>query len=521
MGTPKSANDYVILSDLHLAEGRNPSTRRYCRLESFFYDRPFEKLLVHLSRMAEQKGRTWTLVFNGDMIDFLRVTSLPERGNRPKGIPPITSTKQKYGLGTSPAESKWQLERVVKGHPLFFEALARFLLEGHQVVILKGNHDVHWFWPEVRYRFLELLEGFLRNVDPVSPPGATEISEALDRLHFRSWSLYEKGLLYVEHGNQYDPTNAFQNFLYPVRRDPESPVDRYDLELPFGSFFIRFFFNKIQLQFPKAPYYRHASTFFYTLWRRHFYASWYVVKTYLPYFFRALRDVKTRAGPQHEEIARKNERLIRNTGEEYGEPRAVREIAALQEAPAYENKLEFLLMLLEKPAKRFATALGGLLLLSFFWNFLSDWIPRSGLNVVLRSGFSLILDYGFILLGFVWLLAVFRPTKASLSHREADPETLREKAARIASLLRVRYVVFGHSHVEDIWRVPGREAWYVNTGTWTPLIEEEERTLRPEVHFPVLLVEEGKARLMRWNSDAGELEDLPVLEDCEVPWQTG
>ncbi len=37
--------------------------------------------------------------------------------------------------------------------------------------------------------------------------------------------------------------------------------------------------------------------------------------------------------------------------------------------------------------------------------------------------------------------------------------------------------------------------------------------IRPEVHFPVFLVEDGLARLARWNNEVGELEDLPILED--------
>ena len=139
MNRRKTRFNYVILSDLHLAEGKKKATGQISRFEAFLFDRPFERLLLHLQEKAEQRDHLWTLVFNGDLIDFLRITSIPDPNHPPKGLPPITPTKQKYGLGSSAAESKWQLERVVEGHPVFFGALARFLLQGHRVVILKGK----------------------------------------------------------------------------------------------------------------------------------------------------------------------------------------------------------------------------------------------------------------------------------------------------------------------------------------------------------------------------------------------
>jgi UDP-2,3-diacylglucosamine pyrophosphatase LpxH len=513
MDKRKNRFNYVILSDLHLSEGKKRATGHISRFEGFLFDRPFERLLLHLHNRAQERDHRWTLVFNGDLIDFLRVTSIPDPNHPPKGLPPITPTKQKYGLGSSAAESKWQLERVVEGHPVFFRALARFLLQGHRVVILKGNHDVNWFWPEVRYRFMELMEAFLREIDSRDRKSEQRISGALDRLHFRSWSIYIKNLIYIEHGNQYDPTNSFRNFLYPVLIDPESPVGRFELDFPFGSFFIRYFFNMIELRFPTAPHYRNVSAFFYTIRRKHLYAFWHVVRNYFPYFFRTLQKVQTRRGPRHREIRDKNLQLVRKVGDEYGEQKATEEIARLQKAPAYENKLDFLMTILKRPAKKFAAAVGGLIVLSFFWNILSEWILGAGQNLVMKTTLSVIFDYGFIVVGLVWLFLVLRPTKEGVSYREVEPRELRKTAARIAEMLDVKYVTFGHSHVEDAWKVPGRNTWYFNTGTWTPFIDEERHLIRPEVHFPVLLVEDNRARLMRWNNHVGELEMLPILED--------
>jgi hypothetical protein len=269
----------------------------------------------------------------------------------------------------------------------------------------------------------------------------------------------------------------------------------------------------IQIRFPTAPYYRNVSAFFYTIRRKHLYAFWHVAKNYFPYFFRTLQKVQTRRGPRYREIREKNLRLVRKIGEEYGNKGIVEQIAKLQEAPAYENKLDFLMTILKRPAKKFAAAVGGLILLSFFWNILSEWILGAGQNLVMKTTLSVIFDYGFIVVGLVWLFLILRPTKEGTSYREVEPRELRKKAAKIAEWLDVKYVTFGHSHVEDAWKVPGRDTWYFNTGTWTPFIDEDNHVIRPEVHFPVFLVEDGRARLMRWNSQAGELEPLPILED--------
>jgi UDP-2,3-diacylglucosamine pyrophosphatase LpxH len=513
MNKRKARFNYVILSDLHLSEGRKKATGQISRFEGFLFDRPFERLLSHLQKRTEKGGHPWTLIFNGDLIDFLRVTSIPDPNHPPKGLPHITPTKQKYGLGSSAAESKWQLERVVEGHPVFFRALARFLLDGHRVVILKGNHDVNWFWPEVRYRFMEMMETFLREIDPTDRKTEQRIAGALDRLLFRSWSIYVKKLLYIEHGNQYDPTNAFLNFMYPVLIDPESPVGRFEIDLPFGSFFIRYFFNMIQLRFPAAPHYRNISSFFYTIRTKHLYAFWHVVRHYFPYFFRTLKKVQTRRGPKHREIREKNLQLIRRVGEEYGEKSTIEAIAKLQEAPAYENKLDFLMTILKRPARKFTAAVGGLILLSLFWNILTEWILGAGQNLVMKTTLSVIFDYTFIVIGLTWLFLGLRPTEEGGAYREVEPRELRKKAAQIAEMLDVRYVTFGHSHVEDAWKIPGRNSWYFNTGTWTPFVDEDKHVIRPEVHFPALLVEDGLARLARWNNEVGELEELPILED--------
>lgn len=513
-----TACDFVVLSDLHLSEGRDPSTLRVSRLENFFLDGPFQRMLCHLHDIAQNRGRRWILILNGDFMDFLRVTRIPDPSRLPAGLPPISPTKARYGLGTSPAESKWQLERIFEGHPEFFQGLARFLLCGHQLVILKGNHDVNWFWPEVRYRFLELLEDCMRRLERNGQSAGDDerIAQALDGVEIRPWVYYVPDLLYVEHGNQYDPVNAFRNFLYPMLLDPECPAGRYEIDLPFGSFFIRYFFNKIEAHDSTAANYVRPSSYFSTLLGRQFYVVWNVARNYLPSFTRTWRKTRQRRDGRYRDIESRNRRLVEETGEEYGKPEAFVRIAALHETPIAGGRSEFLSRMLSRPLRRLLITVAGLVGLSFVWSFLTEWILGSATSLLVRSTTSLVLNYAFIFAGILWFLFSLRPGPEAVLYRESDPRVLRAAAARISDILQVRYVTFGHSHMEDIWKVPGRHTWYFNTGTWTPVLDAENRIVRPALHMPVLLVENGQARLARWNDGCGRFEDLPVLKDPEL-----
>ena len=504
----------AILSDLHLGEGVHPVTRRVSRLENFYFDHEFERLLTHLQQRRDETGKPWMLIINGDLIDFLRVTSLPKSPQETSDLAHISPTKRKYGLGTSPAESKWQLEQVIAGHPVVFRSLALFAFAGNRVVIIKGNHDVNWFWPAVRYRFLEKMEGFMREVCSTCGQDENKVAEALDRFEIRQWVYYIEGLLYVEHGNQYDPSNAFKHFLYPLLIDPESPVDLYEIDLPFGSFFLRYFFNKIEYYNPRAANYRYTSSYFHTLWGRHFYEFWNVARNYFPYFFRTLRKFRTREGQNYREIREHHLREIDRIGEEdYGKRDAFREIAGLHQTHAYETGFDFLVSILKRPIKKMAGALVAVLLLSLLGNLFSQAILSSHLNLFLRTTLGLFIEYGFIILAIVAALMFLRPTPGGTTFREAEPETLRQKAAQIARILRVPYITFGHSHVADMWKVPGVDTWYFNTGTWMPFIDLENQIVRPEVQFPVITIENGTARFLRWNPRDNALEDQVLLEE--------
>ena len=82
------------------------------------------------------------------------------------------------------------------------------------------------------------------------------IQSVEDLLSFEDRFFFEEDLLYVEHGNQYELFNFFDVFHHPTI----SGHDQY-LELPPGSLFVRYFFNKIEAAFPFADNLRPISRF--------------------------------------------------------------------------------------------------------------------------------------------------------------------------------------------------------------------------------------------------------------------
>lgn len=202
--------DIIIVSDLHLNEGINSPN------EDFFYDDEFSKFLKSFKKRTK-------LIINGDFVDFLQVTQLPIK------TVGLRHSEIIYGLSTEEEKSAWKLRYVIHNHRVFFEALIDFVIKGNKIMIIKGNHDVDFFWPAVKQTFYQELKRIKAH------------KNIKNNIEFREWFYYEKGLLYVEHGNQYDEINSFCNFLNPILS-----FNKKELELPLGSFFVRYFFNKIE-----------------------------------------------------------------------------------------------------------------------------------------------------------------------------------------------------------------------------------------------------------------------------------
>ncbi len=184
-----------------------------------------------------------------------------------------------------------QLADVYRGHQRMFQGLAWFLAQGNRLIVLRGNHDPQWYWPEVQLAFV----GWLKNAYvelrkeckspdnyelPVSAPEledylpARKLEEFEARIDLdHSWYYYRDRLAYFEHGGQQEAVDAHRFFLLPVYYEdapatahrkttiqpgnPQSwlpalqasPVEN-EIEPPLGSLGQVFFVNNLETQFP-------------------------------------------------------------------------------------------------------------------------------------------------------------------------------------------------------------------------------------------------------------------------------
>lgn len=167
-----STTSLLVISDLHLADGRNA-------LEGFRSQQQeaFEGFLrAVLPGGSLQIPSPPTLIINGDCFDFLAVPPYPADGL------------------TTPALGLEKLALIAAAHEPFFVALRAFLDQGGRLTFLIGNHDIELCFAEVRAEVARLL-------DPTRAYA--------ERLHFCLDQTYQPAPdVSLEHGNQYDFWNA-------------------------------------------------------------------------------------------------------------------------------------------------------------------------------------------------------------------------------------------------------------------------------------------------------------------------
>jgi UDP-2,3-diacylglucosamine pyrophosphatase LpxH len=301
--------DIFVVSDLHLASGRGRDGR-YDGCENFFFDAAFRRFL----RGAHESlgSRKAILIINGDFVDFLRVTYVPggERGlskwqkalrrmkvRRRKSrlrslsgeprhrmeeqfeewqrmlamigiqrsveslINAISDREEIYGLETDDYKSVPKLDIVLNGHPEFFEALAEWLGWGHRVIVVKGNHDLEWYWLAIRnYLRLDLARRLAGQ--SALPVDVVLKGTVLPNLTFIDHSIIVDGDLYIEHGHRYDPLTRVVG--------ADTVNEGRELNIPFGSFINRYLLNFIEQKYSFIDNIRPTENILPLMLRHHF-----------------------------------------------------------------------------------------------------------------------------------------------------------------------------------------------------------------------------------------------------------
>ena len=184
----------VVISDLHIGAGLLDDC-----------DSELESCLISFLREQSSNDNAVELVINGDFLDFAQAEpwESPDFETEYEGLPLCYTQKQ----------STLKFEKIVAAHGAIFKALGDFLGANSEntIVILPGNHDADFFWPDVRTEFGKAVD--------VDRPKETSVK---DRVHFRLEQSYRPPNapnVWIEHGHQYDPNNNF--FIDTDEFDPE------------------------------------------------------------------------------------------------------------------------------------------------------------------------------------------------------------------------------------------------------------------------------------------------------------
>ncbi len=217
----KQATHTAIISDLHLCEAQPvnlkfPLWKKY-KTKQFFFDNVFASFLADIEKRAN--AQKIELVLNGDIFDFDSVTAMPEHP-----IFRISWLEHRRGLFPQEEKSVFKINKILEDHDEWVQALRNFMLRGHRVIFVIGNHDLELHFREVQKTILEKLN-LPRGIDK--------------NLRFVEWFYISNEDTLIEHGNQYDP--------YCLAIDPISPFvlkfNRLEVRIPFGNLTTRYLIN--------------------------------------------------------------------------------------------------------------------------------------------------------------------------------------------------------------------------------------------------------------------------------------
>lgn len=433
--------EWVLVSDVHINEviATTPGWWQYKSRESA----QDEDLAAFLEAIESRRPRHFVrsvLVFNGDTFDFDTCFSGPEGREVPlEGLPPTVEG------------SVYKMSKILADHPLLVSALARFLARGNRAIFVLGNHDRELHFPEVQ----EVLRARLVSAAPAGQgPGVAT------RIGFEPWFIHVPGVLYAEHGNQYDSTCSYRDVL-----DPSVPPDRehaLELETPFGSLLGRHTlcrlgtfnpYNDESFILSIGGYIRH--------WREHYFPRRPFFRAYFAASWRGLRELR----------GRRNRQVVRygdgagDTPRPSAQSTAYRTYAAKKgvDATFIERQLRLTsapivdrmsLLLHEVWIDRFAFLVLALTLLAIGVVLVESW--KQALLVLL------------FVPGIVWVLRAMG--RGSLALQERARWGL--VAESIADHLGVPVVAFGHSHRPE--RRPLTQGGrYYNLGSWAPVLPSD------------------------------------------------
>ncbi len=416
-------------------------------------------------RQRPRAGKPWRLVIAGDFVDFVGMSvPLPEAGLSTEP----NEDEREHGLGSAVDHTLAKLERVAEHHAVVFEALARFLTAGNAAVIVRGNHDVDFHWPEVQAAFRKVI--------------ARHDAAASEQIEFSDWFYYEEGVAFIEHGHQYDDFCSYENVLHPVRASDPRRTRRSmsDVLLRYVVRPTRGMSEAGHDDASAIDYLRFGARLgvggMLRLGGRFVWAIGVAVRIWRDHMSGATHWVRAEHERKMGMLAEAKKLSLIN----------LRALASLQRPPMTRSLLRLLAgVMIDRVAVTVAT------LALLVWVLLAKWTPTLGIAVAAVGP-------GVILAGYLW-----RRTRSAID----ASQSLREHSSRVARLFPAAFIVMGHTHLPELSKSDDGDSTYVNLGAWA----EEDTPDGSAPGLPAtrthLVVEhvDGKAvaALMSWDADKG------------------
>lgn len=464
--------NYILFSDVHLGadlvQHVRPSAIGRLR-ELARVDRDLAAMLEHYRRERDPQ-RPWCLVIAGDLVDFIGMSVGPD--SDPSLATALNADEKRHGLGSAEDHAAAKMRRVARRHRLTFDRLAAFLAEGHHLVLVRGNHDLDFHWEAARQAFVDAVASRCDDA-------ATRAAVAR-RIEFHPWFYYVEGLLYVEHGHQFDAFCSYPHLLAPL-----SAADPRRLHWTLSDWLLRL----VARPTPGLSSEGHDTSgplaYLRFGWSLGVVGAARLVYRYVRALTVGWRTGRSLVGDRAAAVRREHEQRM---------------VELAQHTRLGVDRLKALTALWPSSVS-------------------------SGVLSVLRSAFADRIVLGALLatlllcLGMVgtpmpiWLtvaltslasFGVFARWSGKKRRGEVDPTgALRRGAQHIARMLPARFIIMGHTHRPSMEPV-GRDATYVNLGHWAVDDLDGAAEDAPRTHLVLRWTGAShRAEFLRWDSELG------------------
>jgi len=475
---PPDAN-LLAVSDLHLGSDlrRSPGPGEPAPLRaappSDALDRQLGAMLDHYAAQRPG-GLPWRLILAGDIVDFIAITRTPASD---ESVPFAVSAQERlWGLAPEPAKTVWKLERTLERHALLARRLAAFAAAGNEIVVIRGNHDAEWFWPEVQEALRDRLQALAPHADGLR-----------DRIRFCDWFYLEPGRVYVEHGHLHDAYSAFDDALRPLERGKPHLMCE-----PVSTLALRYFGNRHVATLDTSEV-EHWGVFDFVRWAVSTRNVWGIFADYVRMTGRILgfSAKASLRGVWNGLLALGRLGRVLDADDE----RLQRVRAVLRRFRADQEDLALGLMsLLKPPAEHSLLATAQLLYVDRIA--LGAGVVGSAAGLAAMPGSPLL--HAGLALAVLAAAAIANRVLARMRGVDTHPKLL-AAAHRVALVTGVPLIVMGHTH-RPVDREVGNGSRYVNLGTWVGAARDVPGR---RVGFPHLVVTGDGAELRRWGGESG------------------